>query len=381
MRLKFTNVALIKIFSGPSSPKLVWDADCRPLAAYSNQNQSISLMAQWRIGRKVKKFTLGRLGELSITEARTRANELMLAGRNGKDLILEARVKSHGELTLAQAFTEYTAALQRKGVSPITLVQNEKNWRIYLAKHGPRELASFTKTEVRSLHSSWRSHGPVAANGAGRLLRTVFNYAIKRLTDAPLTNPCVGIEYFPQKNVRRTIEDPVAFMGQVARLDNPIRASFWKIAILTGLRKNDIMTMKWSDVHGDRIRVPHPKMGRPFDLPITEPLRRVLVDLRHHGEMMFPGNQWVFPASSKSGHIKSAFDKGLGKISPHCCRRFYATQAANVLNNPYLVSALLNHKVAGVTGTYVNPDFEQRREAAERVAVFIEGAISKKPVL
>jgi integrase len=353
---------------------IAWD-ETRGLGCYRCGDGSLSLFAHYRCGTRQKKRVLGKVTELSLPEARRQATELLLNGRNGKDIISEAKAKAkaNGGLTLGHAYAEYTSALKRKGCSPATLRLNDKNWRLYLSKYAGRELASFTKTEVRALHSSWRSQGPVAANAAGRLLRTIFNYSIAKLTDEPLTNPCVGIEWFPQKNVRKTIDDLPPFMAAVARLDNPIRVGFWCIAILTGLRKNDISTIRWEDVKEDRVHIPHPKMGRPFDCPMTPSLKDALERLKAHGVVMFPNSPWVCAAASKSGHLENPHDATLGGVTPHCARRHYASVAAKVLKNPYLVAALLNHKVGGVTAGYVQVDFEQRREAATQVADFLKG--------
>jgi integrase len=284
-KFAFTIARLTRFFQ--DDPRAIaWD-ETRGLGCYRCGDGSLSLFAHYRCGTRQKKRVLGKVTELSLPEARRQATELLLNGRNGKDLIAESQAKANGGLTLSLAYAEYTSALRRKGCSPATLRLNDKNWRLYLSKYGSRELSSLTKTEVRTLHSAWRPHGPVAANAAGRLFRTVFNYAIAKLTDERLTNPCVGIEWFAQKNVRKTIDDLPAFMAAVSRLDNPIRVGFWRIAILTGLRKNDIATMRWEDVKEDRIRVPHPKMARPFDCPMTGALRAALDDLQAHGASCF----------------------------------------------------------------------------------------------
>ena len=107
--------------------------------------------------------------------------------------------------------------------------------------------------------------------------------------------------------------------------------------------------MRWEDVHDDRIHIPHPKMGKPFDVPLTTQLRDVLVDLREHGTVMYPRSPYVCPSASRLGYVQNPFDKHLAGYSPHMCRRSYAGAAAHVLKNPYLVKALLNHAVSDVT--------------------------------
>ena len=132
--------------------------------------------------------------------------------------------------------------------------------------------------------------------------------------------------------------------------------------------------MRWEDVHEDRIHIPHPKMGRPFDVPLTRQLRDILVDLREHGAVMYPRSPYVCPSARGLAMCRTLTTSATG-FSPHMCRRSYAGAAAHVLKNPYLVKALLNHAVSDVTELYVVVDFAQKREAAGLVADYLEVVI------
>ena len=196
---------------------------------------------------------------------------------------------------------------------------------------------------------------------------------MKRLDVELSSNPCIGVEWFKERNHRPSISaaDLPAFWHAVRRVENPIRAGFWKICALSGLRKNDVSTMRWEHVLDDRIHIPHPKMKKPFDVPLTPALRDVLSDPREHGTVMFPRSPYVCPASSRLGYLQNPYDKELVGYSPHQCRRAYAGAAAHVLKNPYLVKALLAHAISDVTEMYVVVDFEQKREAASLVAEWL----------
>ena len=127
-------------------------------------------------------------------------------------------------------------------------------------------------------------------------MRTVISFAMKRLDVELASNPCVGVEWFRERGHRPSIAaaDLGTFWRAIARVENPIRRGFWQLADLLGLlRKNDVATMRWEDVHVDRIHIPYPKMGRPFDVPWTRQLRDILVDLREHGAVMYPRSPYV----------------------------------------------------------------------------------------
>jgi integrase len=129
-------------------------------------------------------------------------------------------------------------------------------------------LVELTRAELRAFHASLEPRGKTAANAVLRLVRTVISFAMKRLDVELSSNPCICVEWFKERNHRPSIAaaDLPAFWQAVNRVENPIRQGLWRIAVLSGLHKNDIATMRWEHVHDDRIHVPHPKMKKPFDV-------------------------------------------------------------------------------------------------------------------
>jgi integrase len=378
-KFKFTNPALTKFFA--ASPKAVaWDTEARSLAAYATKAGAISLYVHLRVGSTQRKRTIGRLGELDLTSARKMAAELSVAARNGVDAIKERKRAQTAQLTFGYAYAEYMASLARKSASAATIRLCEKNHRLYLGRFEKRVLTELTRSELRAFHASLEPRGKTAANAVLRLMRTVISFAIKRLDVELATNPCIGVEWFRERGHRPSIAaaDLGEFWRAIAQVENPIRQGFWRLLALSGLRKNDVATMRWEDVRDDRIHIPHPKMGKPFDVPLTRQLRDVLVDLREHGAVMYPRSPYVCPSASRLGYVQNPFDKHLAGYSPHMCRRSYAGAAAHVLKNPYLVKALLNHAVSDVTELYVVVDFAQKREAAGLVVDYLEAIIYSK---
>jgi integrase len=333
----------------------------------------VSLYVHLRVGATQRKRTIGRLSELDLTTARKMAAELSVAARNGVDVIKERKVEAAAQLTFGHAYAEYMASLARKGASAMTIRLCEKNHRLYLGKFENVALTDITRAQLRSFHASLEHRGKTAANAVLRLVRTVISFAMKRLDVELSSNPCIGVEWFKERNHRPSIAaaDLPAFWRAVRRVENPIRAGFWRIAALSGLRKNDVSTMRWEHVLDDRIHIPHPKMKKPFDVPLTLALRDVLQDLREHGRVMFPNSGYVCAASSKLGYLQNPHDKEMKGFSPHMCRRAYAGVAAHVLKNPYLVKALLAHAISDVTEMYVVVDFEQKAGAARAVSEWL----------
>ncbi|GEP11249.1 hypothetical protein MGN01_30940 [Methylobacterium gnaphalii] len=219
-------------------------------------------------------MTLGRVNELAVADARARAAEIMVAAHQGRDVVGEREAAERARLTLADAYAEYTKALKRKEASPKTLLLNDHNWRKMLRPHAGRELNTLTRREVRTWHEGWGHIGPTAANHGARLLRTVYNYAAKRLAEDLPPNPCVAVEFFAERGTRRLLswDELPAWWGHVLSLSNPVRCAYWKLLLLSGLRMTDAATIRWEELRGEFLHRPNPKGGRAraYDLPITE---------------------------------------------------------------------------------------------------------------
>ena len=315
-KFTFTHASLRKFFEA-NGKAICWDATTRGLGAYARSDGGITLFCMWRVGSRLKKKALFHLGERSLQEARTMCAEYTISGRHGKDVLAEQRQASHQALTLLNAYEAHRQSLIRRGASERSIAFNASNWKLRLEKHGSRTLSSITKSEARNWHEGWlrAGAGPTGSNNTARLLRTVISYAIRKL-DVDITNAAIGIEFFKQRNRREAVDDLPAFWAALDTVGNPLIAGFYRIAILTGLRRNDILSMRWSDVHEDRIFIPFPKMRRPFDCPMTDALRNVLQSLKEHGRMLFPGSPYVCPAASSERASGEAVSTAVERLQP-----------------------------------------------------------------
>jgi integrase len=388
-RFKFTSTTLSRYLVEPengASQMVVWDTESRGLGAYRGKTRPGTFFVHYRVGSRQRKVTLGRINELAIGDARAKAVEIMAAARQGRDVIEEQALTKQAQLTLADAFAEYTKALVRKEASPKTLLLNEHNWKKMLAPHAVRELHTLTRREVRAWHEGWGRLGPTAANHGARLLRTIYNYADKRLADDLPSSPCVALEFFKERGTRRVLswQDLPGWWEQVHSLGNPVRRAYWKLLLFSGLRMTDAATIQWQDVNTGVLHRPNPKGGRSraYDLPITEPLGAIFDEARRAAGQIHPASPWVFPADSSCGHVLNMRElKAFPGVWPHDLRRTYATACAEAGVDPYTIKLLLNHAMdkTDVTSRYVRPSAGHVASAAQRVATFLEEKVRVAP--
>lgn len=381
--IKFSNATLERFFSHPdpeAKTKTVWDSEARGLGAYQTGTGAITLFMHFRLANgKQRKHALGRFKEISLDEARHLTQKYRVAAKQGIDLVAEAKQKATPEksFTIAEAFREFMEARREQEISPATVRLYYQNWKNHLEKFQDRQMTSITKQDVRSWHKEWAKSGPTVANQVVRLFRAIYNFALKFHDDLP-PNPCSGVVFLKEVNNRRLVEtkDLAAWNKKVETMPNLIRRYYWRFLALTGLRRTDAASVRWDEVFETHIHRPMPKGGtaKAFDLPMTTPLRALLDQAKAVRDVLYPHSPYVFPADSASGHIITGQEqKFMPDCSPHYLRRTYATACIEVGIDPYTIKSLLNHVTdkADVTARYIRVSLETKREAAEKVAVYI----------
>jgi integrase len=213
-----------------------------------------------------------------------------------------------------------------------------------------------------------------------RLLRTIINFSRKRLDVGDLhENVCEAVELFQERGERKVIpaSELAAWWRQTELVANPLRRCYWRGLLLTGLRREELASLRWEHVLEDRIKIICPKGGvkRAFELCITDELRREVLDPAREAEaLMFPNSPFVFAAASSTGYMLNPFDVNLPGSAPHMMRRTFCSLAIECGVDPYTLKFLINHSVSGgsdVTARYIIPSWEHRAMASRKVAAHV----------
>ena len=250
--------------------------------------------------------------------------------------------------------------------------------RFVLPALGAKKVAAVTPDDIGQLHRSLVDT-PYQANRLRALLSKMFNLAEQRWGyREPRTNPVYAITKFPERKRERFLNDEeLARLGKVLNeaertlTEQPQAIAAIRLLLLTGCRRNEILTLRWEDVDlsNGLIRFSDTKTGaqtRPIDDQIVAFLRGL--PWREESEFVVPGRSgdkpWV-NLSKPWRRIRSA--AGLEDARIHDLRHTHASIAVQSGISLPITGKLLGHNQAATTERYAHLSNDPVRRASETV--------------
>jgi integrase len=269
-----------------------------------------------KIAGRPERITIGLYPDLSIEQARDKADELngaIARGENPGD----TRRRVRGESTLGGL---YAIFLEQHGKPhKKSWKDDESLFRNYLVSWRLKKISSIRKLDIVSLHAHiGRTSGRYAANRTVQLLRTMFNKAIEWGWDGE--NP-VGKKwkFFREEKRDRFLQpnELPAFFKALDEEPNETIRDYVFMSLVTGARRRNVQAMRWYDISWEQNtwRIPETKSGEPQIVPLS-PAALSLLEQRKAVAV----GEWVFPARSKSGHLeepKTAWGSHSETCRPH----------------------------------------------------------------
>jgi integrase len=221
--------------------------------------------------------------------------------------------------------------------------------------------------------------GTYAANHAMRSLRAIWNYAAEKDENLPRNPVRLTRQWYPERPRERVLRpDQFKAWHEAVRtkVTSATQRDYLLLLLYTGLRRGEGAALRWDecDLVNAVIRLPasRTKANRRLDLPMSDLVRDLLVARRAVGVE----NEFVFAASSESGHIEDAreaqeeIEAATGIwLSPHDLRRCFVTVGAMLPLPALALPALVNHAMPdGVTAGYARLGVEELRPAMQMIA-------------
>ena len=358
-----------------------WDSELSGFGVRVYPTGSKFYVVQTRAGGKAgKRVTVGRHGIVTAEEARRRAALVIARIKAGEDPVPEpaalalAGGPTVGELTRQWLEEHVAVRCKPRTVTMYTLIV-EKH---LLPAIGRISAPTLDHARVTELHHSLRET-PVMANQVVDTLSRIWNAAEDRGQLPEASNPCrhvvrnrerkrerfLGEEEF--RRLGRTLAEAETCKGVSVHAVAAIR-----LLLLTGCRKNEILTLRWKDVdlEARELRLEDSKTGART-VPISPEAAEVLANIPR-----VEGNPHVIPGKLKGRHMRNLNDPWdvicerakIENARLHDCRHSFASRALALGEGLPMIGKLLGHKQVETTARYAHLSRHSMRDSAVRVA-------------
>ncbi len=332
---------------------------------------------QGRRGRrklvKTVRQTLGCTEELTLDEARLRAEDVLRQIKLGVDPNAPPEVEKSEGWTVKQLYDEYAADMRKRECSEFTIDRVLYRRDLYLADWLTLPLKELTRSIVRAKHHSLsEDRGPTIANQVMRELRAAYNLALRVVDDTDMLpdNPVKAVTFNKQRRKDAVIDpqDLPDWWQKISALPNPLRRCMHEFGLYSGLRPGTLVALRreWIRREQQALSIPKMKSGRSFDLPLSEHMLDIIARAEALGDAMCPGAPWLSPTramktNQRTGVVKGQFvhiqvwrESSLPSETGHILRHTYRTIAQRIGLDKFDARLLLDHAVPGIDGVYIH---------------------------
>ena len=321
-------------------------------------------------GERVWK-TVGDFGEIDVAEARSRAAAMLAAIRRGEP------VPARPEETLFEVVAETVFGQHERVWKPRTLAVNRCYLRNQILPHfAGRQIAEIERADVRGWFAALRAT-PVAADRSMPVLSVIMREAEAMGLRPEGSNPCRGIRRYRRKGRERFLsDDELRRLSAVLKKhadDWPLQVAAIRLLLLTGCRKNEILTLRWSDYREGHLFLRDSKTG-PRTVWLSRPARDILDRIERTDRWMFPaatGNRPHCASWLHSAWWRIRAEAGLHDARLHDLRHTHASIALRQGETVLAIGRMLGHRNAETTLKYAHPADAMIVEAAETVGAVL----------
>lgn len=309
-----------------------------------------------------KELKIGKLGTITLDQARRKAKELSAQVSLGADPVAE-KAALRAILTVSAYIDGHYLPDARQRL------RSHQNLNAYAARIkqrlGSKALDEVTWADVSAFKAWLVTQGlaPGTVNRHLATLRALYNRALRSGIYTG-TNPASAPGMLPEHHREQflTLEQDKRVIDALRNDQNPAAATALGLLMVTGARKSEVTKAEWRHVDFDRAEliVPRSKNGSPRRIPLAP---AAIGLLRLQRRRCREDEQFVFPGTVAGRPIEDlrriwARTKEAAKLPPdlriHDLRHSMASRLANAGTPLNEIGAILGHRVLATTQRYAH---------------------------
>jgi len=326
---------------------------------------------------KNKRFTIGRYPKFSLKDARNEVQRIKTGRLDGKDPQLERKQKR-----TAMKFNVLVKEYKKKHLRTLRDSTKAEYERILDHELLP-ELGGYVADQINKKHivrildhKAYDENSATMANRIRAVLSSIFTFAEKQsiVDNNPVSKTDVYKSKPKQSNGFYETEDIKELWNYFSDLDEPM-GELLKILLLTGQRKTETASMKWTDIRRNVWTIPADlaKNGEPHEVPLGNIAKGIIDNLKSYSG----DSQYVFLSprkddkpltSTKNVAQRIRKNTAVTDFKVHNLRRTVITHMAKLGIARTIVGKVVNHKQASgddlVTAIYDKHSYIDEKKQA-----------------
>lgn len=347
------------IYKGDGDSKhIIWDSELTGLGLRVYPSGKKSFVLSYRQNGRKRLMVLGKYGVHTIDEARELAIDELAKIGSGNDPVEEKRrqAKAQTFAELCHAYIHTYAKVHKKSWGEDERRINNHLlpvWRHHLIK-------SLTRSDISSLHNKMGLEKPYEANRTLALLSKMFDLAIEwGFLDENHVNPATRIKKFKEEKRDRWVgqDEMPKLMEAIHNESNTYARYAILLYLLTGMRKNELLRIKWEDINWERseLRLGETKAGRVHYIPLSSTAKDILREIPKQTD-----NPYVLVGNKSGSHlinihkpwVRIRKEASLEDVRLHDLRRTVGSWLAGSGHSLQLIGKVLNHSNQSTTAIY-----------------------------